>query len=104
MLVIQVNMQIKPEFRQQYIDAMLDNARGSQETEPGCLLFSVIQDETDPNRLRLFEVYRDAAAFDAHRQASHYLKWRETVKDWYAAPNEIARGSNLYPPQKTFGK
>jgi hypothetical protein len=30
----------------------------------------------------LIEVYADEAALDAHRKSSHYLQFREDVKDW----------------------
>ena len=94
-----VTIQIKPEHREEFMESMLDDARGSVENEPGCLRFDVVQSQEDPNRLLLYEVYRDEAAIEAHRQAPHYLKWRETVKDWFAA--EVvrpARCNRVFPP------
>jgi quinol monooxygenase YgiN len=67
-------------------------------------LLSVVQDEADPNRIWLYEVYRDQAAFEEHLKAPHYTKWRDTVKDWYAQPTEVARGSNIYPPDAAWQK
>ena len=86
MQALVVTIQIKPEHREAFMEAMLDDARGSVQNEPGCLRFDVIQDAEDPNRIHLYEVYRDQAAIEAHRQAPHYTKWRETVKDWPLAP------------------
>ena len=36
-----VTIQIKPEFRDAFMEAMLDDARGSLGNEPGCLQFDV---------------------------------------------------------------
>ncbi len=104
MLVIIATSQIKPEFREPFLAAIEEDATGSMQNEPGCLQFSIVQDEKDPNRIYLFEVYRDQAAFDTHRRMPHYLEWRETVKDWYAAPTQVIRGANIYPPDAAWTK
>ena len=100
MYVVIVKVQMKPEFRKPFLAAMVDNARSSEEKEPGVLQFTVVQDGTDPNRLHLFEVYRDENAFKTHMTTPHFFKWRDTVKDWFAAPNEMATGQNVYPTDK----
>lgn len=99
-----VNIQIKPEHREAFMEAMLDNARGSVGNEPGCFRFDVVQDAEDPNRIHLYEVYRDEAAIEAHRQAPHYLKWRDTVKDWHAAERVLRRGTHVFPPDSSWQK
>ncbi|HEV2124920.1 MAG TPA: putative quinol monooxygenase, partial [Chloroflexota bacterium] len=81
-----------------FLESMLDNARHSVEDEPGCFRFDVIQDESDPNTLILYEIYRDKAAFDDHLTTPHFHRWRDTVKDWHAAPLRSSKGPNLYPP------
>ena len=62
---------------------MLGDAQGSVQNEPGCLRFDVIQDSADPNRIWLYEVYVDQAAFKAHLQTPHFIKWRE--RPWQSA-------------------
>jgi autoinducer 2-degrading protein len=96
MLVLAVDVHVKPENREQFIAATLENARGAR-TEPGNLRFDVSQSDEDPNRFVLYEVYCDAAGMEAHQKAPHYLKWRETVKDWMAVPRQRIRGHNLFP-------
>ncbi len=102
MIALIVNIQVQPYHRQEFIDAMLDDARGSVNDEPGCLRFDVLQDETDPNRIYLYEVYTDQAAFEAHGKAPHLIKWRETVKDWYAAPTVVHRAVSIFPPDNDW--
>ena len=55
------------------------------------------QEEEDPNTLHLYEVYRDEAALEAHRQAPHYTRWRDTVRDWFAEPPSRLTLVNVFP-------
>jgi autoinducer 2-degrading protein len=81
MLALLVTIKIKPGYRDAFVESLLDDASGSVTDEPGCLRFDVLQDNADPNRIFLYEVYRDEQALEAHRQAPHFQTWRETVKD-----------------------
>jgi quinol monooxygenase YgiN len=92
-----VTIQIKPEFRDQYVEASLGDGIGSTRDEPGCYRFDVLQDEKDPNRIYFYEVYKDQAAFQEHLKQPHYLKWRDTVKEWTVQPNEVVRASTIFP-------
>ena len=83
MLAVFVTIQLKPGFRDEFIQASLGDARGSVADEPGCFRFDVLQDNTDPDRFHLYEVYSDETALEAHRNTPHYKKWRETVQDWF---------------------
>jgi len=102
MIALIVTIQIQPEHREAFMESMLDDARGSNNDEPGCLRFDVLQDNEDPNKIHLYEVYKDQAAVDAHRQAPHYTKWRETVKDWF--DGEIVRrvASPVFPSEGSW--
>jgi len=104
MYIIIVPIQIKEGHKQAFVEAMLDDAKGSLNNEPGCLRFDVVQDAGDANRIWLYEVYVDEAAFQAHLQAPHFIKWRDTVKDWRAECIQGAtRGShNICPPDQEW--
>jgi len=100
MYVIIAPIKIKEEFKERFIEEMLQDAKGSMKSEPGCLRFDVIQDGDDPNKIWLYEVYVDEAAFQAHTRTPHFLKWRDTVKDWFdEGPKGAGKGSsNIWPP------
>ena len=104
MIALMVTIQIKPEHQKAFIKSMLDDAIGSNRDEPGCLRFDVIQDKKDPNRIYLYEVYKDEAALEAHRNAPHFIKWRDTVKDWYAGERIRNEGIPIYPPENSWKK
>jgi len=60
MLVVHVQIRIKPEAVEDFIQATLANARASVK-EPGIARFDVVQREDDPTRFVLVEAYRNAA-------------------------------------------
>ena len=104
MYVIVAPIQIKPGYKDQFIEAVVEDARSSVANEPGCLRFDVIQDANDANRIWLYEVYKDEAAFQAHLQAPHLLKFRDTTADWRVEGLQGAgRGSsNIWPPDSAW--
>jgi len=104
MHVIVAEIRIESEHRERFMEEMVADASGSVEHEPGCLQFAVVKDERDPNHLFLFEVYRDRAAFEAHKGMPHYLKWQNAVSDWFAAPAVVTEGPNVYPPDEAWSK
>lgn len=104
MYVLVVTIDIKPGFKERFVGAMLDDARGSVTNEPGCVRFDVIQDEERPDRIYLYEVYTSKAAFDAHCQAPHFIRWRDTVKDWFASPPLVGKGPNIFPADADWNR
>lgn len=104
MSALVVKVQIKPEFRQQFMKEMLADAVGSEKLEPGCLMFNIVQDAANPNTLYLFEVYRDAKAVEAHKKMPHFVNWLEKTKHWLAAPLEITPCTTVYPPAYSWKK
>jgi len=104
MFAVIVKVHIKPQHKKEFVEAMLDDGRGSVQNEPDCLLFNVVEDGADPNCLHLYEVYKDAAAFEAHKNTPHFVRWVETTKDWLAQPLDIATGSHLFPADSVWKK
>ena len=97
MIVLHVTVQVKPEHRSEFLDLVLYDAEHSEKDEPGCLRFDVVQDRDDVNRFYFYEVYRDEAALDAHRQTLHFKHYFEKVQPWLAAPSERRFGKNVIP-------
>lgn len=76
MYIMHVNIKIKPECVDAFVEATLDNARNSVK-EPGCARFDVIQEVEDPTRFRLVEVYRTEGDVAKHKETAHYARWAE---------------------------
>jgi quinol monooxygenase YgiN len=45
--------------------------------EPGTLQFEVLLPKDDDTKLRVYEMYRDAAAFDLHLHGPSLAQWKE---------------------------
>jgi (4S)-4-hydroxy-5-phosphonooxypentane-2,3-dione isomerase len=96
MLVALVYVHIKPEYLEAFKEATLENARNSVQ-EPGVARFDVIQQEDDPTRFVLVEVYRDAEAPARHKETAHYAKWRSVAEEMMAEPRSGVRYQSLFP-------
>jgi len=96
MHVVCVYVHVKPEHREEFIRATLENGRGTIQ-EPGNLRFDILQSADDPNRFLLYEVYRDEAGMKAHKETAHYATWRATVEPWMAAPRQGVAYRSLFP-------
>jgi autoinducer 2-degrading protein len=96
MLIVQVNINIKPEFIEQFLIATIDNARNSIK-EPGIARFDVLQEHDDPSHFLLIEVYRDEDAPARHKETTHYALWRDTVKEMEVEPRTRNKYINVFP-------
>ena len=58
MIALLVTIDIKPEYKDRFMEELMLDAKGANDVEPGCLRFDVLQDNEDSNRVHLYEVYR----------------------------------------------
>ncbi|HVZ00357.1 MAG TPA: putative quinol monooxygenase [Dongiaceae bacterium] len=70
--VIVVDFEIRPGAMQDFRRLVDANAKASVRDEPGCRRFDVLANPKDANRILLYEIYDDRAAFDAHRRTPHF--------------------------------
>jgi autoinducer 2-degrading protein len=99
MIVTCVYVNVKPEFLGEFIEAIRENHRGSV-TEPGNMRFDVLQQEDDPRRFMIYEVFESEEAVAAHKDSEHYLKWRETVKGFMASERYGVRYNVIEPSER----
>jgi autoinducer 2-degrading protein len=99
LLIVHVDIAVVPEQRDAFLAATEQNATASRD-EPGVLRFDVLSDRTDPNHIVLVEIYRDEAAAAAHKETTHYHRWREAVEPMMARPREPTRFVNTSPPDE----
>src|SRR5437588_7123597 len=99
MLVVHVHVHVKPECVDAFKRVSLGNARESIK-EPGIARFDVVQQQDDPTRFVLVEVYRDAQAPAAHKQTKHYETWRDAVAPMMAEPRSSVKFASLFPKDK----
>ena len=97
MLIVVVQVHVKPECLEAFREVTLDNATNSV-CEPGIARFDVLQQADDPTRFVLVEVYRDDAAPAAHKDTAHYARWRDTVEPMMASPRTSVKYRDLHLP------
>ena len=100
MFVVCIHVHVKPENRDDFIAATLENARNTVQ-EPGNLRFDVNQQCDDPNHFVLYEVYNDEAGMAAHKQTDHYAAWRAAVEPWMAEPRRGVQHRGLFPENES---
>jgi (4S)-4-hydroxy-5-phosphonooxypentane-2,3-dione isomerase len=96
MLTFLVHIQVKPDRVDAFKAASIENSRNSLQ-EPGIARFDVLQQQDDPTRFMLVEIYRNAEAPAAHKQTAHYQRWAETVADMMAVPRFSVKYDRAYP-------
>jgi quinol monooxygenase YgiN len=70
--VIVVDFKIKPGGMVAFRRLIDDNAQASVKDEPGCRRFDVLSSRKEADRILLYEIYDNRAAFDAHLQTPHF--------------------------------
>jgi len=98
MIIVQVHVHVLSNFIEAFKQATVENARNSVQ-EPGIARFDVIQQGDDPTQFVLVEVYRTVDASAAHKQTTHYAKWRDTVQDMMAEPRSSVKFNNVFPEE-----
>ena len=96
MLAVHVSIQVKPEFVDQFIAATILNAKESLK-EPGIAQFDFTQQQDDPTRFALVEVFRNSEAPAFHKATAHFAVWRETVAEMMAAPRSSVKYETIHP-------
>ena len=101
MLVVHVHVHVKPECVNDFTVASVANAKESVQ-EAGMARFDVIQNNDDPTRFVLVEVYRTPEDPARHKETAHYRTWRDTVADMMAEPRSAVKFENIFPEDQAW--
>jgi quinol monooxygenase YgiN len=72
--VLQVQIRIKPENVDAFMEKLAENAADARK-EPGCKQFDVVVDPKDRTSVMLYEVYVDEKAFEEHQKGTAFKKY-----------------------------
>lgn len=98
MFIAHVFVHVKEDQIEAFKAASIANARNSIK-EPGVARFDVIQQQDDPTRFVLVEVYRTADDPAKHKETAHYAAWRDAVADMMAEPRTSIKYDNVFPDE-----
>jgi quinol monooxygenase YgiN len=79
-LVRIAELEIDPQQVEAYRAALREEIEASIRIEPGVLTLYAVAVKDHPEKVRLFEVYRDQAAYEAHRQSAHFKRYKEGTR------------------------
>ncbi len=96
MLVVHVHVRVHSKSVEAFRDATIENASQSIK-EPGIVRFDFVQQDDDPTRFVLIEVYRTAEDPAWHKKTGHYQAWRDTVAHMMAEPRSSTKFTNIFP-------
>jgi quinol monooxygenase YgiN len=97
-------LEIDPARADAFAAAIREVGQASVRSEDGCLVLYAVAETLAPARVRVFEIYRDAAAYQAHLQTPHFKKFRATTDTMVksrtlidATPLSLATKSEVIP-------
>jgi len=96
MYVVIVEVHVLAERVAQFLRLTRENHEGTR-AEPGNRRFDVLEQNDDPTRFVLYEVYEDETAFAAHQKTAHYLAWRDAVAELMAEPRKSRKLRSHFP-------
>ncbi|MBF0568830.1 MAG: antibiotic biosynthesis monooxygenase [Nitrospirae bacterium] len=87
MIVTVVEVHVKPEHIDAFIEAVRENHEASVK-EPGNMRFDILQSAAEPTQFLLYEAYESWDASKAHKETPHYNKWKDTVGPMMSNPRK----------------
>jgi autoinducer 2-degrading protein len=101
MHILIVHARVKAEFIDAFKQATMINAENSAK-EPGVARFDFVQQQDDPSKFVLLEVYRDSEAPAKHKETVHYNAWVEKVTHMFEEPRTRALYTNVFPADEAW--
>ena len=72
-------LEIDPAQMERFNAAIREGVRTAVRVEPGVLALYAVLEKEHPNRVRVFEMYKDEATYQKHLQTPHFRKFRDTT-------------------------
>ena len=96
MYIVQVHVQVKNDFINEFLSATKINVRSSID-EPGIARFDVLQQLDEPSKFIIIEVYRTGKDPAKHKETQHYKEWKEKVAKMMAEARHSIKYVNVFP-------
>ncbi|RYE58530.1 MAG: antibiotic biosynthesis monooxygenase [Hyphomicrobiales bacterium] len=83
-LVRMAELEIFPARLEEYLTFLTEEISASVEREPGVHMLHAVADKAEPHKIRILEVYASRAAYEAHIETPHFLKYKLGTTDMVA--------------------
>ena len=74
-------IEIDPAQLESYKAAVKEEIDASVRVEPGVLALYAVAEKDNPARIRVFEMYANAGAYEAHLETPRFKKYKATTQD-----------------------
>lgn len=88
MINLIVKFTTTPEGKEAFLEALLENRKGSQQ-EAGFVSMKLFEDTQDSNVIIAYDVWKDEAAVESHKDTVHALSMMKVAESTLACPPEI---------------
>ncbi len=68
---------VAPNRLEEYMKFAAECGKTSMREEPGVLMMYSMQDNLQPNRISILEIYADRAAYERHIKTAHFQKYKQ---------------------------
>jgi len=73
-------IEIDPAQLETYTTAVKEQVEAALRLEPGVLALYTVADKQNPAHVTVFEIYADAAAYEAHLETAHFKNYKITTQ------------------------
>ena len=91
MLSVSVTLEIKPEEVDRFLSLFQAVIAGAAADEEGCLQYDLSRSAEHSTVFHVYEVYRDAAALEAHRASPHFVAWSAVASEVVQRDGRVTR-------------
>ncbi|MEZ5216402.1 MAG: antibiotic biosynthesis monooxygenase [Ilumatobacteraceae bacterium] len=74
------HVDVDPTERDRLVAATADLQKATQDDEPGCVVYTISADPVDPGRIRIVELWEDAATLDAHFEHPNFFATGDVLR------------------------
>lgn len=79
MMVRMAEIEIEPEFWEEYVAILKEESEASVRLEPGVICIYPMYQKENPNEIRLLEIYASKEAYESHLQTPHFQHYKTTT-------------------------
>jgi len=72
-------IEIEPEYIDEYLSILKEESRTSLELEPGVISIYPLYQKEKPTEIRILEIYADKKAYQAHLETPHFKDYKTTT-------------------------
>jgi quinol monooxygenase YgiN len=84
---------------EQYKTILKEEAEASVRIEPGVLTLYAVSEKENPTHFTILEIYADSAAYKAHLQTPHFIRYKTSTKGMVKSL-ELLEATPLIPDMK----